>query len=422
MVSGVALGQTGDVHQSEDLAQETFLLAWQKLAELTDVRKFPGWLCSIARNLARNALRKKTEQTGTPLEVESKNTDPSLPLVLAEQNALIAAALQNIPENYREPLVLFYRGEQSVKQIADALEITEETTRQRLSRARKFLRREIEQAIGRAIADTAPGDMFTMTVMASVGTAMLVTTAQAAVVGTGTATVGTSGVTGGTATGTTSGLAAFWTFAGSFAVFLWIFSMFFVFAWTYVRNAPTLNARRYRLHSFFSGMRLFPVLYIALMTVMFGMIFFIPKIASVFGIDIPFTFPFPVILILLIPLIVLPNNIRLQKKFKKVVESDLGIAETPVKSYSYTEVIRCIHSALFVNILFTITAFAFVLILPITDGSITLTYTLVSVGIAAFICLAFYGFYRFGLFLLESCCRDGSCMQNTPPLVDKRMF
>ena len=48
MVSGIALSRTGDIHQSEDLAQETFLLAWRKLPELDDVRKFPGWLCSIS--------------------------------------------------------------------------------------------------------------------------------------------------------------------------------------------------------------------------------------------------------------------------------------------------------------------------------------------------------------------------------------
>jgi RNA polymerase sigma factor (sigma-70 family) len=111
MVSGIALSRTGDIHQSEDLAQETFLLAWRKLPELDDVRKFPGWLCSIARNLARNAVRKKSEQTNTLLEAESHEADPALQLATAEQNALIASALQNIPEKYREPLVLFYRGE-----------------------------------------------------------------------------------------------------------------------------------------------------------------------------------------------------------------------------------------------------------------------------------------------------------------------
>ncbi len=85
MVSGVALSRTGDVHQSEDLAQETFLIAWQKLDELDDTQKFPGWICSIARNLARNAVRKKSESehTGTLIEAESKNVDPVDPLITA---------------------------------------------------------------------------------------------------------------------------------------------------------------------------------------------------------------------------------------------------------------------------------------------------------------------------------------------------
>ncbi len=288
MVSGVALSRTGDVHQSEDLAQETFLLAWQKLAELDDVEKFPGWICSIARNLARNAVRKKseTERTGTPLEAESTSTNPMESLIAAEQNALVGAALQKIPENYRESLILFYRGEQSTKQIADALDITEEAARQRLSRARKFLRKELERQVADVISSSGPGEFFSLAVIAALPVAgMFTSTGQAAaatIIGTGTPlAVGSTApiavcVTPKSGGGTASlfGMTSFGNWFYSVASFLLTVLGFFFWIlgatpgiWLSVRNAPTLRARRYliltsmRLHVVFAGFMAFACLF-----------------------------------------------------------------------------------------------------------------------------------------------------------------
>lgn len=261
MVSGVALSRTGDVHRSEDLAQETFLLAWQKLAELDDVTKFPGWLCSIARNLARNAARKKSEseQTGALPEATSESTDPVESLMTAERNAMVGAALQKIPENYREPLVLFYRGEQSTKQVADALEITEEAARQRLSRARKFLRKELERQVTDAISSSAPGEFFSLAVIAALPTvAMFTPTGQAVaatVVGTETALTASAMVAAPKSGGGSASLFAAstgwyyvhtviaWT-CSIFALFFWVIGAVPGF-WFSIRNAPTLRARRF---------------------------------------------------------------------------------------------------------------------------------------------------------------------------------
>ncbi len=266
MVSGVALSRTGDIHQSEDLAQETFLLAWQKLAELEDAAKFPGWICSIARNLARNAVRKKseTEQTGTPLEAESTSADPMESLVTAEQNALIGAALQKIPENYREPLILFYRGEQSTKQIADALDITEEAARQRLSRARKFLRKELERQVADVISSSGPSEFFSLAVIAALPAAALFTSTGKAVAA---ATLSAEPVFAASAmvAAPKSGGGSFSLFGMSspwwysvyavssyacsiFAMFFWIVGAVPGF-WFSIRNAPTLRTRRFLILS-----------------------------------------------------------------------------------------------------------------------------------------------------------------------------
>ena len=63
LVSGVLYSATGDFHKSEDLAQETFLIAWQKLGELRDTDHLAAWLCTIARNLVYRSHRKPTLPT-----------------------------------------------------------------------------------------------------------------------------------------------------------------------------------------------------------------------------------------------------------------------------------------------------------------------------------------------------------------------
>ena len=58
-VSSIAYAITGDWAAAEDLAQETFLVAWQNLKRIRDPERFFAWLCRIARNLSRNWLRSR---------------------------------------------------------------------------------------------------------------------------------------------------------------------------------------------------------------------------------------------------------------------------------------------------------------------------------------------------------------------------
>jgi RNA polymerase sigma factor (sigma-70 family) len=57
LICSLAFSATGDLCQSEDLAQETFVAAWKQLGRLRDPARLRSWLCHIARNLASDALR-----------------------------------------------------------------------------------------------------------------------------------------------------------------------------------------------------------------------------------------------------------------------------------------------------------------------------------------------------------------------------
>src|ERR1700744_3301740 len=59
LVCSLAYSATGNLGQSEDLAQETFITAWKRLALLREREKLRAWLCGIARNRINNFLRQE---------------------------------------------------------------------------------------------------------------------------------------------------------------------------------------------------------------------------------------------------------------------------------------------------------------------------------------------------------------------------
>lgn len=172
-VCAFAYSACGDIAQSEDLAQETFLIAWRKLSDLREPAKFKSWLFGIARNLLNNDRRRETRNPLAAAEPLDDNltavaaSSPSDHAIGKEEQQILWNSLANIPETYREPLILFYREQQSIERVAAALDLSEEAARQRLSRGRKLLREQMAAFVEGALAQTAPGAAFTMGVMAA---------------------------------------------------------------------------------------------------------------------------------------------------------------------------------------------------------------------------------------------------------------
>src|SRR5580698_1641417 len=202
-VCALAYSACGNVSQSEDLAQETFIVAWRKLSDLREPEKFKFWLFGIARNLISNTARKQTRNplaSAAPLDEELTMPAPALNpaghAISREEEEILWRSLEHIPEAYREPLVLFYREHQSIEQVAATLELSEEAARQRLSRGRKLLQEQVVAFVEGALARTNPGQVFTLTVLAALPVT-LSSSAKAATV----AAVAAKG--GATATGVT---------------------------------------------------------------------------------------------------------------------------------------------------------------------------------------------------------------------------
>ncbi len=172
MVASVALAITRDVPLSEDIAQETFLIAWQKLGAMSHRDSFMPWLRQVARNRAIDQVRKR-RYAEIPLDdndprsaAMADSSDPDDAHRRAEQRELLARALDEIPEGSREVLLLFYREGQSSRKVAELLGMSDGAVRKRLQRARDGLHAELLQAVGDAALRSAPGIAFTWAVLA----------------------------------------------------------------------------------------------------------------------------------------------------------------------------------------------------------------------------------------------------------------
>lgn len=216
MVCSIAYSIVGNVATSEDIGQEVFLTAWQKLDELRDAGHLKSWLATIARNQARAWLRRRTNTQHTIEAAADIPTRTEEDIVDREETDLVWQTLATLPEMYREPLILYYREEQSVSNVADLLALSESATKQRLARGREMLRSEVLATIERGLQKSVPTGAFAMGVMSLIATSSK--TAAAATTGAVTAkaaAVMTKSAIGGAAAGSLIGLLG--GFAGAFA-------------------------------------------------------------------------------------------------------------------------------------------------------------------------------------------------------------
>lgn len=137
-VYAIALAHLRRPGDAEDVAQDVLLAALENLGSCRDPERFDAWLFVIARNRARRALvrrRLRDVFAGTPPEIEAPDADPGR----ADRRALLAA-LDVLPAAMREVVLLHDLEGYEHAELARALGVTEEASRQTLSRARKKLR------------------------------------------------------------------------------------------------------------------------------------------------------------------------------------------------------------------------------------------------------------------------------------------
>jgi RNA polymerase sigma factor (sigma-70 family) len=190
VICSIALTITRDIEASEEVAQEVFLAAWRDLARLRNPASLLPWLRQMARHKARDhirsvVLRRRTQlsQIETERAIEeaiAPNSDHGETLLDAEARSVLQAAIDELPEDSREVITLFYREGQSGEQVARLLGIREDAVKKRLSRARESLRAAMLDRFGDMVVRTAPGLAFSDRVMGAIAPTLPAATTTAA--------------------------------------------------------------------------------------------------------------------------------------------------------------------------------------------------------------------------------------------------
>jgi RNA polymerase sigma-70 factor (ECF subfamily) len=149
--------RVGNEDDANDLAQETFVRVFKSCHSFRSGEKFSTWLFTIAANLARNHFRWRARHPNFSLEAGNSETEQSLAgtlpsnspapneEALAEERAkAVRFAVQSLPDDLRESIVLCEWEEHTVAEAAAILETTPKAVESRLYRARGFLRERLK--------------------------------------------------------------------------------------------------------------------------------------------------------------------------------------------------------------------------------------------------------------------------------------
>ena len=154
---GALTHMTGSAEDAKDVAQEAFVLAFQKLATFRGDSQFYSWLFRIAMNASVN-FRRKNRSLGASIEGTKErigleptdphgDTQPNQPIEQAERQHLVRQALSQMTEEFRIPLVMAEMDEMKYEEIAEILRCPIGTVRSRIHRGRAELREKLRRLL-----------------------------------------------------------------------------------------------------------------------------------------------------------------------------------------------------------------------------------------------------------------------------------
>jgi len=134
--------------QARDLVQDAFVRAYRHLRRCGDPERFSGWLFKILSNLCRTAGSKRSRRATETLEsvtrMPADGPGPDAAAEAAWTRAWVREALDEIPTDQREALVLMYLEGYSVTEIEELTGASSSAVKMRLKRGRDALRALLE--------------------------------------------------------------------------------------------------------------------------------------------------------------------------------------------------------------------------------------------------------------------------------------
>lgn len=139
-----------DRQAAEEAVQDTFLQAYRKIHQLKEADKLKGWLLRIVINHCRMKQRLWSWKRLLPFPRmesmlgESGEPGPEDMLLMEWRSKRLSDAVHSLDYHYREVITLYYYNEWSIAEIAEGLQMNENTVKARLARGRMKLKQRLE--------------------------------------------------------------------------------------------------------------------------------------------------------------------------------------------------------------------------------------------------------------------------------------
>ncbi len=140
------------VHEAataEDLANDVFIEVWHKAGSFEGRSSVSSWLLGMARFKALTE-RRKTRNTVDPDEalggIQDDADDPEVAAQKSNKSAALRLCIERLPEEHRVVVDLVYYHERPIREVAEILDVPENTVKTRMFHARKKLSAMMEQA------------------------------------------------------------------------------------------------------------------------------------------------------------------------------------------------------------------------------------------------------------------------------------
>jgi RNA polymerase sigma-70 factor (ECF subfamily) len=150
LVYRILWSRGGDPQEIEDMAQETFMRAWERLGTFDPAQPFKAWIARVAGNLAIDHYRARSRR---PVLVElpdeetaplrAGDADPALVAQKLDDQRGLLEALRQVPPLYREALVLRFVEDLPYDEIATALGLPLGSVKTRIFRGREMLKQRL---------------------------------------------------------------------------------------------------------------------------------------------------------------------------------------------------------------------------------------------------------------------------------------
>jgi len=144
---GICLRYTRNLSEAEDVLHDAFIKIFTKIDQYSGKGSFEGWLKRITANTAIQYLRERAKNDArfSAREVETINVaedDEAIPVIPAKE---LMKMIQNLPDGYRMIFNMFVFEEMSHKEIAEVLQINENTSKSQFHRAKLSLRKMVNE-------------------------------------------------------------------------------------------------------------------------------------------------------------------------------------------------------------------------------------------------------------------------------------